>query len=47
MEDQQEQCSENSFMMWKYTVVLPCENKEGNADLQFGGARKVPGGAAF
>lgn len=42
MGDQQEQCNEKSFMMWKYTVVLPCEHKGENADLKFGGARRVP-----
>lgn len=47
VEDLQEQCNVKSFMMRKYSVVLPCENKEGNADLKFEGARKVPGGAAF
>ena len=45
MEDQQEQCNEKSFMTCKYTVVLPCEHKGENADLKFGGARRVPGGA--
>lgn len=58
MDDRRGQRLEMSYVMGRYTVILPtcehkisclwyCEHKKTNTDLKLGGAGKLLGGTAF